>query len=244
MKKFISILAALLIATMLLGSASAAVFTEFGGSKLTAAYVEATAMVNLRSGPGLGYKDIGTVYEGTTLTYLDQFSIDERGVAWYRVHYKNSSAWISSKYSELYGANAVTWLYATDGKSYLRKSPNLNGQIITTFQKGDSAEYLGSSSIDERGVTWYRVCYEGNTGWVSSRYTSFQQYNRTVYASDGDSKIRNAPNLNGDILGFLYEGESAIYMETSSIDNRGVAWYQVKIDGVIGWISSRYTEIR
>ena len=92
MKKFISILAALLIATMLLGSASAAVFTEFSGSKLTAAYVEATAMVNLRSGPGLGYKDIGTIYEGTTLTYLDQFSIDERGVAWYKVHYKNSSA--------------------------------------------------------------------------------------------------------------------------------------------------------
>ena len=244
MKKFVSILAMLLIAAMLMGSASAAVFTEFGGSKLSAAYVEATGSVNLRSGPGLGYKDIGTVNKGTTLTYLDQFSTDERGVIWYRVHYKNSSAWISSKYSELYGASAITWLYAVGGKSYLRNAPNLNGKIITTFRKGDAAEYLDASAIDERGVTWYRVSYEGNTGWVSSRYTSFRQYEREVYAAEGDSKIRNAPNLNGGVMGYLYKGESATYMEISSTDSRGVAWYQVKIDGVIGWVSSMYTEIR
>ena len=244
MKKFISILAMLMIAAMLCGSAMAATFTPSGSSTLSAAYVEATGSVNLRSGPGLGYKDIGTINKGTTLSYLNQFSIDERGVTWYKVHYKNSSAWISSKYSELYGAAAVTWLYATDGKSYLRKAPNLEGQIITTLQRGDAAEYLGSSSIDERGVTWYRVSYKGNTGWVSSRYTSFQQNDRTVYASEGDSKIRNNPNLNGDVIGFLYKGQSATYTEVSSFDNRGVEWYQVKIDGVFGWVSSMYTEIR
>lgn len=233
MKKiFVSILAMLLIAAMLMGSAMAA------------AYVEATAQVNLRSGPGLNYKDIGTVNKGTTLTYLDQYSADGRGVTWYRVRYKNSSAWISSMYSDLYGASAVTYLYAVGGKSYVRSAPNLNGKILTTFQQGDSAEYLNASSIDERGVTWYQVDYNGKTGWVSSRYTSFEEYTRVVYASDGDSKIRNAPNLNGAILGYLYEGESATYMEVSSTDNRGVAWYQVKVDGVLGWVSSRYTEIR
>ncbi len=244
MKKFIAILAVLMIAVMLCGSATAATFTPSNSSMLSAAYVEATGSANLRNGPGLGYKDIGTINKGTTLSYLNQFSIDERGVVWYKVHYKNSSAWISSKYSELYGASAVTWLYALDGKSYLRNAPNLNGKIITTFQKGDAAEYLDASAIDERGVTWYRVSYKGNTGWVSSRYTSFQQYERKIYASDGDSKIRNAPNLNGGVMGYLYKGESATYTEVSSFDNRGVEWYQVKIDGVIGWVSSMYTEIR
>ena len=199
MKKFIAILAMLMIAAMLVGTASAATFTQSNSSSLSAPYVEATGSVNLRSGPGLGYKDIGTINKGTTLSYLHQFSTDERGVVWYRVHYKNSSAWISSKYSELIGASATPWLYATDGKSYLRKAPNLEGQIITTVQKGDAAEYLGTSSIDERGVTWYRVSYRGNTGWVSSRYTSFQEKEREVYASEGDSKIRNMPNLHIDV---------------------------------------------
>ena len=160
MKKiFVSILAMLLIAAMLMGTAMAA------------AYVETTGQVNLRSGPGLNYKDIGTVNKGTTLSYLDQYSTDTRGVIWYKVMYKNSSAWISSKYSDLYGASVVPYLYATDGKSYIRSAPNLNGKIITTLQRGDAAEFLGASSVDERGVTWYRVSFNGKTGWVSSRYT-------------------------------------------------------------------------
>ena len=102
MKKFISILAALLIATMLLGSASAAVFTEFEGSKLTAAYVEATAMVNLRSGPGLGYKDLGTIQKGETATYLGSYSKDERGETWYKVRFEGKEGWLSSRYTTLY----------------------------------------------------------------------------------------------------------------------------------------------
>ena len=40
------------------------------------------------------------------------------------------------------------------------------------MQKGESATYLGSYSTDERGVVWYQVRFEGQTGWVSSRYTT------------------------------------------------------------------------
>jgi len=230
-KKIISALAMLLIAMMLLSTA------------LAAGYVEATAMVNLRSGPGLNYKDVGTIYSGTSLTYLDQYSTDNRGVMWYKVRYNSGSAWISSRYSELYGATAVVYLYATDGQSYLRKAPNLSAKAITVMQQGDAAEYLGSSSVDERGVTWYRVEYNGNTGWVSSRYTSFEQYTRSVYGASGDSTIRNAPNLNGSKLGYLNKGESATYLEASSTDNRGVVWYKIKLDGMIGWVSSKYTKL-
>ena len=232
MKKLvISLLAMLLIAAMLMGSAMAA------------AYVETTGNVYVRSGPGLGYTTLGTVNKGTTLTYQNQYFTDDRGVVWYMVLYKNSNAWVSSTYADLYGASIATYLYATDGDSYLRNAPNLNGKILDTFQEGNSAQYLNASSVDERGVTWYRVSYNGKTGWVSARYTTFNLHERAVYATKGDSKIRNAPNLNGEVLGYLYEGKTATYMEVSSIDNRGVAWYQIKIDGVLCWVSSMYTEI-
>lgn len=230
-KKIISALAMLLIAVMLLSTA------------LAAGYVEATAMVNLRSGPGLNYKDIGTVYSGTTLTYLDQYSTDNRGVMWYKVRYNSGSAWISSKYSELYGASAVVYIYATDGQSYVRNAPRLSGKALTVMQQGDAAEYLGSSSVDDRGVTWYKVYFNGKTGWVSSKYTSFDQYSRSVYGASGDSTIRSAPNLNGSKLGYLDKGEYATYLEASSTDSRGVVWYKVKFEGVIGWVSSKYTRL-
>lgn len=62
--------------------------------------VHTTGNVNLRSGPGLNYESVGSVPQGTNLTYLGEVSIDERGVAWYKVDYKGES-WVSSKYSEL-----------------------------------------------------------------------------------------------------------------------------------------------
>lgn len=227
----LSALALLLLAAMLLSSA------------LASGYVETTGSVNMRSGPGLNYRSLGTVNQGTTLTYLNRYSTDTRGVIWYMVSYRNSTAWVSSVYSELYGASIVTYLYATGGKSYVRNAPNLNGKILTTFQKGDSAEYQNASSVDERGVTWYKIYYNGKTGWVSSRYTSFEESVRRVYAENGNTNFRTAPNLNGTVLGVLYKGESMAFTEITSVDNRGVTWYQVKEDGVIGWVSSRYTEV-
>ena len=38
--------------------------------------------------------------------------------------------------------------------------------------QGDTATYLGDSSVDSRGVAWYRISWEGGSGWVSSRYTT------------------------------------------------------------------------
>ena len=38
------------------------------------------------------------------------------------------------------------------------------------ISRGGTATYLDDYSVDERGVTWYKISYNGGTGWVSSRY--------------------------------------------------------------------------
>ena len=38
------------------------------------------------------------------------------------------------------------------------------------MKKGQTASYLGSTKKDARGVAWYKVSFNGRTGWVSSRY--------------------------------------------------------------------------
>lgn len=228
-KKLFSILAVLLIAAMLMGSA------------LASTYVKTTGKVYLRTGPGKGYKIICTVAKGAKLSYEYDYYTDYRGVTWYNVTYKNKTGWISSAYAELYGEETSTWLYAVGGKTYVRSAPSLNGKVITTLQEGDWAEYLGAHSVDDRGVTWYKVNYNDSIGWVSSRYVSFDQETREVYAAYGDSFVRSAPNLNGAKLGTLKKGQSATYTEKSSKDSRGVVWYQIKFEGKTGWVSSKYT---
>ena len=68
---------------------------------LAASYVRTTGSVNLRKGPGLGYGKVYAVPRGTKLEYLGKKSTDSRGVVWYKVRYRGSSLWVSSRYSSL-----------------------------------------------------------------------------------------------------------------------------------------------
>ena len=56
--------------------------------------------VNVRSGPGIKNKDIGTVHKGDVLPYQGQTqTVDGRD--WYLVEYQNQNGCVSSKYSKL-----------------------------------------------------------------------------------------------------------------------------------------------
>jgi len=143
--------------------------------------VEATGRVNVRSGPGLDYEDMGTLVEGERIEYLDETQYDSRGVAWYKaMFFSNGIGWVSSKYSKLvygdpsgdtgdptYPDNKVK----ATGNLNIRSGPGLGYLDKGTMIKGDVAEYLNDYEIDERGVIWYKVRFGTKIGWVSSRYS-------------------------------------------------------------------------
>ena len=56
---------------------------------------------NVRTGPGLDYKKVGVLYDGDYAKYLGKSSKDDRGVRWYKISWKGSSAWVSSRYTRL-----------------------------------------------------------------------------------------------------------------------------------------------
>ena len=66
-----------------------------GGKKIIA-----TASVKVRTGPGLGFGVVGYLSKGDALTYDGASEKDDRGVRWYRVKYKGSFGWVSSRYSK------------------------------------------------------------------------------------------------------------------------------------------------
>ena len=68
----------------------------YGGS------VYASGDVNVRTGPGLGYGSIGTLYAGRSASYLGSTSYDDRGVAWYQISFNGRTGWVSSAYASLY----------------------------------------------------------------------------------------------------------------------------------------------
>jgi hypothetical protein len=70
------------------------------------AEVKTTGDVWLRTGPGLDYESVAILKTGRTYEYLGESSVDERGVAWYRISVDDKTGWVSSRYSELIGEAA------------------------------------------------------------------------------------------------------------------------------------------
>ncbi len=138
--------------------------------------VTTTASVNLRKGAGLDYSVIRTVPEGVSLSY-DKTAKDDRGVTWYRVTYKKRTGWVSSKYTGKGGGGSKSGgsskssgsKVKTTGSVNLRTGAGLDYRDICSIPKGKTLSY-DETRKDERGVTWYHVSYDGQSGWVSSKY--------------------------------------------------------------------------
>lgn len=211
--------------------------------------VHITGNCNVRSGPSLYDSILGTVSNGTTLKGSGKVRTDDRGVAWYQVTYKGKNGWVSSKYAYKSGntPKKTRYVVGDTGKSNVHTGPGLGYEVIGVLRVDDSANYLEKSSVDSRGVTWYKISWKGEEAWVSSKYTRLSNKGShkgsKVVAEDGDTNVRTGPGLKYRSFDIMYAGDEAKYLGKSSTDNRGVVWYKISWDGETGWVSSKYTAL-
>lgn len=135
--------------------------------------VIATGNVNIRKGPALNYEIVKTMGKDDKAAYLGDIQYDERGVMWYHVEYEGKTGWVSSTYSKLENSrqDQYSWLEITGNACNVRKGPGLAYKSVGTAYKYEVLNYLGHSVMDERGVAWYRVSFNGGDGWISSTYS-------------------------------------------------------------------------
>ena len=241
MKKLMAALLALALALSLAGTALAA-----------SVNVHIFGNCNVRSSPSLSGKILGTVSDGTTLKGTGEVSTDGRGVDWFKVSYKGKKGWVSSKYSYTTGGSSssysgsVQYVTGDTGKSNVHTGPGLDYKTIGVLHKNESAKYLNKTSVDDRGVVWYKISWNGKNAWVSSRYTRIDGKGKstgTVIADGGDCNVRSGPALDYKRIGVMYEDEEAEFLGKTSTDDRGVTWYKIDWDDGSGWVSSRYASL-
>jgi len=256
MKKFL----AMMLCIVMLMSCSAALADSFFFTTYKGSYVQATAQVYVRSGPGLAYQALDDLKKDEILPYCYETSYDSRGVAWYKVFYENDFAWVSSKYSTLHNnmifATPDTYVRATASVN-LRKGPGVSYQDIGTLARGEQVLYLDQSAKDTKGNVWYKVkYYTMGEGWVCGLYaelvtgtsagvaeTETVVTGTYVEATDGKSNLRKGPGLTYDDVETMQVGEIATYLGAYATDERGVLWYYVRFEGQVGWVSSRYATL-
>ena len=151
-----------------------------------------TGRVNMRSSASLSGSIICTIPKGESVKKLGSSKTDGRNVIWYKVSWGSKTGWVSSAYlsaksngSSIGGVNgntstgsksssSYTKVVGSGGKSNIRSTYNLNGNVVGTLPKGATAKYLGSTKYDNRDIAWYKISYDGVTGWVSSKYTTLK----------------------------------------------------------------------
>lgn len=126
-----------------------------------------TASLNLRSGASTKQKVILTIPKGKAVTYISKSG------SWYKVKYNGKTGYVSSKYikvtkvtttksSAKTSSNTIT--YRTTEALNMRTGASATKKLILTIPKGKSVSYISKSG------TWYKVKYNGKTGYVSSKY--------------------------------------------------------------------------
>lgn len=237
------ILALVLTAVMLSLLVSAPAMAAAAG-KLTT-----TGSVNLRKGPGIDREVITSVRKDTELDYRGASVYDSRGILWHKVSYKNSSAWVSAKYSyvTVSGKKLDNKVYViSTGSVNLRKGPGTGYAKITSVASGQKLFYLGKNDEDKNGRTWYKVSCSKGVAWVSSRYSrlSTGKEESKYVLTTASVNLRKGPGTDYARIFALPKGKKLTYLGKTSTDSRGRKWYNVSYNGTAGWVSSRYSVLK
>ena len=240
--------------------------TSSGSYSVSISYVKITGgSVNVRSGAGTGYSVKTSVSKGTVLQCTGKAAKDSGGNTWYQVKHGGVTGWVSAGYAKKTDKPSSSYTgpeVSMSGKSVVitgetvnvRAKPNLNGSDLGVVKKGTTLTFKGKKSTDSRGVAWYKVSYNGKTGWVSSKFSkvSGSSSSSSGGSSSSGSKvvttgkvtIRKSANKNSDAVGYMDSGKTAKYLGEKKKDSRGVVWYKISYNGTTGWVSSRYSNLK
>ena len=196
-----------------------------------------TANVNFRTGASTSASRITTIAKGTKVEVIDK-SIS----GWYKVNYNGKTGYLSSQYVSINGS--VTNPPATSSETGVttanvnfRTGASTSASRITTIPKGTKVEV-----IDKSISGWYKVNYNGKTGYLSSQYVSINGSVTNPPATSSETgvttanvNLRKGASTSTSIITTIKKGS-----KVTIVDKSISGWYKVKYSNKTGYVSSQY----
>lgn len=199
-----------------------------------------TTDVNLRSGPGTGYRSLKLLPKNTNLTITDKGNS-----SWYQVKLSNGTAgYVSSSYLKqgTYKAPAKPTAVPSKGQKMVtteyvnfRKGPGEGYGVIKTLPVNTAVTVVSS-----KNKSWYQVkLSNGQTGYVSSKYlkagsgsaSTAKMMTTTAYVN-----LRTGAGTKYTVLLVVPPKTKVTVVSTAN-----KSWYKVKIpSGKQGYLSRQY----
>ncbi|MDD6796373.1 MAG: C40 family peptidase, partial [Clostridiaceae bacterium] len=190
---------------------------------------------------------------------------------WYEINYNGRTGYVSKDYIQKGGSssssnstgnnsgstNSSTSTSVTEGKvvnvsSSLNVRSEVGGPVIGSLRNGQTVSIIGESG------NWYKINYNGRTGYVSKDYvqksgasnsgstnsssnnTGSSNSNQTmnkqgqVYNVSSNLRVRSGASSSATVLGYLTNGQVV------TITGKSGNWYKIDFNGKDGYVSSDY----
>lgn len=110
-------------------------------------------------------------------------------------------------------------------KVNIRTSPNTTSSVITKLSNS-------RVSIVDKSSDWYKISFNGKTGWVSSDYIKVLTVKGKINANGVN--FRSSADTSGKIIDSLSKGTSVEILDTRS------GWHKVKVGSKVGYVVTKF----
>ncbi|MFF2038120.1 SH3 domain-containing protein [Priestia megaterium] len=214
-------------------------FGSIGGNQgkayaATVTYKVTASKLNVRSGAGTNYGIIGSVVKDQML------SVVSKSGSWYKINYNGRTGYVSSDYVQASGtttppAESTTYT-VTASTLNVRSGAGTSYASIGSVTKGQKLSVVSKSG------SWYKINYNGRTGYVSSDYvqasgTTTPPAESTTYTVTASTlNVRSGAGTSYASIGSLTKGQKL------SVVSKSGSWYKINYNGRTGYVSSDYVQ--
>jgi uncharacterized protein YgiM (DUF1202 family)/GH25 family lysozyme M1 (1,4-beta-N-acetylmuramidase) len=218
-------------------------------------YRVTTAILNVRSGPGTNYEDIGDLHQGDVVKALDYALAN----SWIKIYHSSNdlTGWSAAAYLE----ETTTppdpgdppdpgnppdseWYRVTASTLNVRQGPSTSDTIIGSLPFNSVVKALEKNADG----SWIKILRDsdGLTGWCSASYlepTDAPTEPPTVEAKNWYQvkamtlNVREGPSTSNNKIGTLSQGQIVVELEA----NDDGSWVRIqRFDGLVGWCAVSY----
>lgn len=185
----------------------------------------AKSAVSLRTTADWSSSVIINIPEGATVT-IDENSKTADG--FYKVSYGGKTGWMKLTY---FSKQPVLQTYYAASNLNLRKSASWDSAIVGTVPTNAKVTINNTTNTNN----FYKVTYNGMTGWMKLSYFASKPVLEDVYAKSAIN-VRSEASWDSSIAFSIKEGDKATLNNATAKDG----FYQITVNGNVGWMKDSY----